>query len=307
MPTTIVLADYPGRLGNRLYLFIHVLAVAMEHGFHVCNLTLQPHAKWFAELSRNSWCRFPAPTHGYALHRWVRAARAGVEWMAHRQIKKGCHGWGGIRTVALNPEEHMAMESPGFLEICRNHQWVILWGWFFRADSYLERHQQAIARFLRLNPGLDPDLEARLERERRECDWQIALHIRQGDFRTWEGGKHYLKPDVFSRHAWKIQDSHPNKKIRFWVCSDEPVDLTRFPPGTQTSPGKTLREDLRIMTSCGFILGGTSTLARAAAFLGGARLHSLIRSPDLPGDPLLWKSGIEALVEDPNSTTRPSR
>jgi hypothetical protein len=297
MKSTIILADYVGRLGNRLYLFIHVLAVAMEHGFHVCNLTLQPHASWFENLSRNSWCRFPAPAKGYPMHRWVRAARAGVEWLAHLQMGGKGNGWMGIRTVALKPEEHVAMESPGFLEICRNHQWVILWGWFFRADFYLQRHQRTIQDFLRLRRGLDPELEAKLVADQRENVWQIALHIRQGDFRTWNEGKYYIPPEVFARHAWRLYQTHPDKKIRFWVCSDEPVDLASFPRGTKTSPQQTLRGDLRIMTSCDFILSGSSTLARSAAFLGGARLHNLSLQTDPPTDPNQWSSSTLALTD----------
>lgn len=270
----------------------------MEFRFRVFNLTLQPFASWFENLSRNSWCRYPAPAKGYPLHRWVRGARAGVEWLARLQIKQGGNGWTAIRTVALQPGEHMAMERPEFLEICRNHRWVILWGWFFRADCYLERHQHSIRKFLRLKKGLDLELESALEINRKKYDWQIALHIRQGDFRIWQEGKFYIPPEVFARHAWKIKTAHPDKKIQFWVCSDEPVDLSLFPPGTQTSPGQTLREDLRIMTSCGFILGGSSTLARVGAFLGGGRLHNLSLKMEPPTDPRQWLAGWTALTDN---------
>lgn len=296
MQSTLVLADYVGRLGNRLYLFVHVLAVAMQQGLHVCNLTLQPYANWFDNLARNSWCHYPAPARGYPLHRWVRGTRALVEWLAHRQTRGGCAGWMGIRTVALGPQEHLGMEKPAFMEICRNHRWVILWGWFFRADCYLERHQHSIREFLRLKKGLDPELESVLEINRKKYDWQIALHIRQGDFRTWSAGKFYIPPQVFSDHAWRILAAHPEKKIQFWVCSDEPVDLNLFPPETRTSPGFTLREDLRIITTCDFVLSGNSTLARVGAFLGGSRLHNLSLQAEPSSDPRNWQESWKALT-----------
>lgn len=298
MANSLILADYIGRLGNRLFLFIHVLAVAMEFRFRVFNLTLQPFATWFENLSRNSWCRYPAPTRGFSLHRWVRGARAAVEVLAQRQIKQGNAGRMGIRTIALQSEEHMAMERPEFLEICQNHRWIILWGWFFRADSYLERHQAAIRRFLRLKPGLDPALENELEKGSQEYDWQIALHIRQRDFRTWEGGRHYIPPSVFARHAERIRQANHEKKIRFWVCSDEPVDLSLFPLGTRTSFGQTLREDLRILTFCSFVLSGNSTLARVGAFLGGSRLHNLSLQAEPSSDPRNWQESWKALTEN---------
>jgi hypothetical protein len=173
-----------------------------------------------------------------------------------------------------------------------------LWGWFFRADSYLERHQKAIRSFLRLKEGLDPELEARLKAGSQENDWQIVLHIRQGDFRTWEGGRHYIPPSVFARHAERIRAANPEKKIQFWVCSDEPVDVSLFPSGTQTSFGQTLRQDLRIMTSCAYILAGPSTLARSAAFLGGSRLHNLSLQADPLPDPRSWQESWKALTEN---------
>jgi hypothetical protein len=220
-----------------------------------------------------------------------------IEWLAHQQIRRGVAGWPGVTTVALGDGERLSMSNPVFLNICRQNRWVILWGWLFRADSYLERHQEAIRSFLRLKKGLDPELEDALAVGRRENAWQIALHIRQGDFRTWEGGRHYIPPEVFAHHARRICEANPTKKIRFWICSDESVDLGRFPPGTQTSKGQTLREDLRILTSCDFILGGISTLARTAAFLGGAKLHNLMLQPDPPLDPRQWHSGDLALTD----------
>lgn len=296
MPTTIILADYIGRLGNRLCLFIHVLAAAMEHQFHVVNLTLLPHADWFEELSRNSWCRYPAPASGWRLHRWTRGTRTMIEWLAHQQIRRGTAGWLGINTVALGNGERFSMSNPEFLKICGQYRWVILWGWLFRADSYLERHQEAIRSFLRLKKGLDPELEDALEVGRRENAWQIALHIRQGDFRTWEGGRHYIPPEVFAHHARRICEANPTKKICFWICSDESVDLGQFPPGTQTSKGQTLREDLRILTSCDFILGGISTLAHVAAFLGKGRIHNLNRLPEPSPNPRDWPEGLSSLT-----------
>jgi hypothetical protein len=293
----VMLADYVGRLGNRLYLYIHVLAAAMEHGFHLSNLTLAAHAGWFEGLYRNSWCRWPPPARGWPAHRWVRPVRAMAERLVRWQQAHPSLAIPGIAVPATGGGRIVSMEDASFRDMVRKNLLTFPWGWGFRANRLVTRHRESIRSFLALRPGLDPNLEQQLAEIRARGWLQVCLHIRQGDFRTWQGGKFYLPPEKFSWMAHEIVRQNPVKKFHFWVCSDEAVELSPFPPGTWASPGRSLREDFRIMVESDYLLSGGSTLACVAGYLGKGRIQNLRANPAPLARPQEWLPGAQALED----------
>ena len=272
MRSTLVLSKYLGGLGNRLMIHIHVMAFAMEHGFSLVNLTLHRDARLFEGLWANSWCRYPSPAFGLPLHAAVRGARGMVEALA-RIGEKDPGSIPGLLVRTLGDGEFQSMEDPGFVAACREHRWINLQGWLFRANACVLRHRDAIRNFLRFRRSLHPRLSSLLDESRSQGKTRVCLHVRQGDFRHWEGGRHFIPPEDYAEAACRIARTETGRNLEFWVCSDEPVDLAPFPTGTRTAPNRTLAEDFQVMTESDFILGGISTFSRTAAFLGDARFH----------------------------------
>jgi len=295
MRSTLVLSKYLGGLGNRLILHIHVMAFAMEHGFSLVNLTLHRDAHLFAGLWANSWCRYPPPAFGLPLHQLVRGARFWAEYFALRQIRRP-GAVPGLHTWMLGADKSVSMESPRFAAVCRGHRWINLQGWLFRAPHYVRKHREAIRKIMRFRRSVNPELASRLDQTKSPGRTRICLHIRQGDYRAWEGGRHYVDPGEYAQAACRIAQRESRRNPEFWLCSDEPVDLTLFPPGTRICPHRSLSEDFQVMTESDFILGGISTFSRAAAFLGGAKIHFHVRGRKIP--PLhAWGSGSNAINE----------
>src|SRR5262245_49058942 len=50
-----------GRLANRLVIFANLVALAMEYGCELDNLTFHRYAAHFKNLRRNFYCRYPVP------------------------------------------------------------------------------------------------------------------------------------------------------------------------------------------------------------------------------------------------------
>ena len=295
MRTTLVLSKYVGGFGNRLYLHIHVLAAAMEHGFSVVNLTLHQQAHLFEGLWANSFCRFPAPVLGLPLHPLARAFRGLAENLASLQERHPGRVPSAYLWILEN-DRHQSMEDSLFLEVCRRYRWVNLQGWEFRANTCVLHHRDAIRDFLRFRRSLHPALSFLLDESHARGKTRVCLHIRMGDFRHWEGGRHYIAPEEYARAAHQIARNESGRSLEFWVCSDEPVDLAPFPPGTRTTPGRTLAEDFQVMLESDFILGGISTFSRTAAFLGGAFIQRMKPGAEVP-DLGSWSSGARALEE----------
>lgn len=297
MRTTLALSKYLGGFGNRLFLHIHVLALALEHGFSVVNLTLHQHAHFFEGLWANSLCRFPPPILGLPLHSLARALREPAENLTRRQ-ERHFGSLLGLGVCALPEGEFQSMEDPGFLAFCRRHRWLNLQGWKFRANHCVVRHELPIRRFLRFRRFLNPQLSALLDESNARERTRVCLHIRAGDFRTWKQGQHFIDAGEYAQAAHQIARTETGRDLEFWVSSDEPVDLSLFPLGSRTTPNQTLDEDFQLMTESDFILGGKSTLSRVGAFLGKKRIHFYELGTGIP--PLdRWIPGSNALTDGP--------
>lgn len=292
-PPTVILPDYIGRLGNRLYVFIHTLAACMHWDFRCINLTMQPHAALFENLRRNSFCRFPAPRFGLPWQRLTRAVRLPVEWAATN--RESLPGFCQSRFLVVNfqhlTEERMDHED--FAAKVRGYPWTILWGWASRAHALLANYQGPVSNFLRINRRLNPALSAALDHSSAEGRTRICMHIRLGDRRSYAGQT--FPVEFYARQSQRLMTAHPQKKLEFWICSDEPIDLGLFPPGTRISPHRSLQEDFQIMVEAHYLLGGISTLSRAACYLGKSRIFACSSTEDVPLDFAGWHDGPWAL------------
>ena len=267
----------------------------MEHGFSLVNLTLHRDAHLFEGLWANSWCRYPLPGLGFPFHQWTRGARYWVERLAHLHVKNPAliPGW---HTCFLEDERTLSMEDPAFVSLCRRNRWINLQGWMFRAPHYVQKYREAIRAILRVRRTLHPRLSSILDESRNRGRTRVCLHIRQGDFRDWRGGRHYIEPLEYAQAARRIARSDPRRNFEFWVLSDEPLDLTLFPPGTRITPRRSLGQDFQTLTEADFILGGISTFSRSAAFLGAGKFHCHEKGRRIP--PLhSWKPGSLALED----------
>lgn len=269
VPATILLPDYTGRLGNRLILFTHVLAAAMEHGFRVWNWSLLPAAHYFQGTHLNPLASYPRRHFPLDLRWLVRPFRRGVEeWI--RGCRRGRRE-GSRLCLVLDRENrpNLDLASETFARMVSDYPWMVLWGYSFRCPSLVEKHAKKIRRFLAVRPEFAPAGGLRLGRN--PAGRRIVVHLRQGDFKTWQGGKHYRSPKTM---AVALAALRPDRRDRVWICSDEAVPARFFPPSADGRP-RSLGEDLWLLTHATDVVSGTSTLAAWAAFEGKAR-HWLV-------------------------------
>lgn len=293
-PPTIILPDYVGRLGNRLFIYIHTLAACMHWRFHCINLTLQPHANLFKNLKQNSLCSFPSPKQGYALHKLARGIRAPLEWMVKKRLLFPGFIKKSFSVVNFQNEQHQRMDTRDFADRVRSSRWTILWGWANRADCLLGQYQNDICAFLKINEDLNPNLTRELKKSGESGHTKVCIHIRYGDRRIIPGQT--LPLNYYIQQASRLKRAHPDKNLEFWICSDEPIDLSLFPIGSKASKNKSLNEDFQIMVSSDYLIGGVSTLSRSACFLGKSRFFDCTTGAEVPVNFQNWCTGLSALL-----------
>jgi hypothetical protein len=268
MPATLILADHTGRLGNKLILFSHVIAAAEEYGCGVVNLSILPAAHYFEGLHLNPLGRYPKIFLPIDLHWLFRAFRKPIQdWIHSRRGKPPIQNrW--LTVLDMENKPAYPLDSSEFSALTRQSKWIILWGYPYRCPALVKKHATKIRAFFRVRAPVAPILSREFAAAMGAGKDTLAIHIRQGDFRKWNGGQFYLSPEqtsiTFSANGWDLR----SENLKTWVCSDEKVPEGIFPTGSVSGVPRGLGEDLFIMSRCRRLVGGWSTLAYFCSFLG---------------------------------------
>lgn len=93
---------------------------------------------------------------------------------------------------------------------------------------------------------------------------KLGVHVRRGDYKTWNGGKYYYSDEQINDVAQRFALQHPDRHIDVFVCGNDPhISMigkavkgdrlhVHVPEGTQM-------EDLCMLSECDYIIGAPST------------------------------------------------
>ncbi len=268
----IVVAEKYGQLGNRLFVFAHVIACALEHGLKVANPSFDEYADLFETTRRDLFCRHPARA-SLLNGRGPRARLYAFVWhlansLAHR--KPDGRFW---RVIRIGEEEVFDLSAPEFVAAARSKPLVFLQGWQFRDQGSLNRHAAAIREFFRPAGELAAEVEAHLGAARAGCDVLVGVHIRQGDYKEFMGGRYFYETREYAGLMRGVERLFEGRRVRFLVCSNAAHDREVF-DGLDFAfgPGHLLK-DMYALAGCDLILGPPSTYTLWASSCGKSPLY----------------------------------
>ncbi len=111
-----------------------------------------------------------------------------------------------------------------------------------------------------------------------EADIRLGIHIRRGDYATWQGGAFYFDDSIYGEMIRRFRELHSGKSIQVFIATNDPktdLKLIKRISGTDCiymsdgNPG----EDLFVLSECQFIMGPKSTFSLVASFYNDASLH----------------------------------
>ena len=269
----LVVASKPGQLGNRLFQFANLVGGALEHGFAVSNPAFDEYAELFESTSRDLFCRYPPRASAFGGARPARRLLYHVCYYAARALVRLGVDTERLRAVSLDWDEQLDLCDPRFLARLRPGQLFFLQGWLVRDDRALARHAAAVRRFLRPREEFCANVDALVGRAREGADVLVGVHIRHGDYRTFEGGKYFYELDVYAALMREVETHFPGRRVRFLVCSnaeqsDAALAAFRVVKGTGH-----MVEDLYALARCDYLLGPPSTFSMWASFYGEVPLY----------------------------------
>lgn len=264
-----VIVDATGRLANRLTVLANVLCEAnREHGV-VLDVAFNRHiaARPFAERNTiDEGIVFGTPVRSFKLFDrqlvalLVRYA-SHVESRSHLSPVQNVFGRTLLRGDGVN--RFSMSKLP-----CSSKQVVLLAGIYFDVENASEQECETIRQQLRAS-DLIQDKVSDLCRLDDDCQAiTVGVHIRQGDYRTWQNGKHFLTTEQYA-DAMRRMAVASNRRICFLIASDEAQNPTLF-DGVENVFVSSFSEleDLVLLSRCDVIIATHSSFANWASFIG---------------------------------------
>lgn len=145
-------------------------------------------------------------------------------------------------------------------------------GWDTMNDTrYLAETKKELQHIFRPKKSITDKAEALMAEIRKESNFVVGVHIRHGDYKGFYDGRFYYTLDEFRQYMQQIQQLYSDKRIAFFISSNESFCTDLFIGCTcyrfdKEPSGDIL--DLYALSLCDRIIGPWSTYSRWASFIG---------------------------------------
>lgn len=239
-----VICDAPGQTCNRLWTYVASVAQSIAEHKRMVIIFFDWTIENFPNLLHAPFVYFPL------WHKWY--------------LERG-NGWNNYKgltwKVTHNKTWDKVFNLLGFKK-----------GWDTMDDTrYIAQTKKELQHIFQPRKDICEKAESMIAEIRKVADVVIGVHVRHGDYKTFFGGKFYYTLEEFHQYMLQIQALYPDKRVAFFISSNESFSTDIFEGcrcyrfGKEPS-GDVL--DLHTLSLCDYIFGPWSTYSRWASFIG---------------------------------------
>ena len=145
-------------------------------------------------------------------------------------------------------------------------------GWQTRRDTqYLAQTLPELKRIFRPKDEIMNKAESLIGEMRQKSDLVVGVHIRRGDYATWNDGRFFYELEEYHQFMLRIKQLYKDKQVSFFISSNEAFSLDIFKDCEcqrfEKEPSGAIR-DLYTLSLCDRIIGPFSSYSRWASFIG---------------------------------------
>ena len=238
----LIVTDGVGNHSNRLFQNIHFEAFCKEHGIFFRNPSLYD----------------MAPLYGLKVLPFEKTECRVYAALERRHLFHAMNfeeGQGNLETMGN------ALRKPGIHFVT---------GWNFRVHKLTEKFQDFFIKKYTLLPEFyeDNQLYKQLTSVDTDKFARVAVHIRRGDYKTWEGGRFYYEDEEYSRFIGRMRQivrEQLGKECLFYIFANDRVTIEGEGITISDNPWYV---DQFLMSRCDYIIGPLSTFSFWASYTG---------------------------------------
>ncbi len=289
----IVISDKSGQLGNRIIVFASFIAIACEQNLTVANPSFEEYSDYFDSCKNYLIPGYPK-AYFKTSKKYLRRFSYRLAYLVARILHRLKFNSRYLGYIYLDSNERFNLQTKHKL---LEKTFCLVQGWGFQPGQLLSKHRERICAFFQ--PGHEYNLRITefISQAKTGNRLLIGIHIRQGDYKNFEGGKYFFETDSYIRlisHLNQQFFTELNQKPRFVIFSNQSLkqEVFHLLDGIDFifGPGHELL-DMYCLSACNYICGPPSTYTIWASFYGNAPLF-MFREPGKkisPSEFLVWK------------------
>lgn len=255
-----IIWDKPGQTCNRLWSYLDTIGWSIRTQNKTYVLFWDKDIRHFDRLRNNPYIKFPL--YSKTLIKWFGDAKYQrlLTWIfANRFLNRF----------------YARTNSPKFV-----------YSWKQRASKeYFPYVMNEIRDIYTPNQYIIDEVKPVMEHYKREGYFIIGVHIRRGDYKTFENGKYYFELDEYKKQMQALCELYQGEKVCFAISTNENIDHSIF-KGLEIcrTANTTAIHDLYMLSQCDRIIGPLSTFSRWASFYGKVPLCFIDRENTIRSD-----------------------
>ena len=187
--------------------------------------------------------------------------------------------------LKLIPVVHFDDENASTTEqeqIMLNKRYVVATGWYARWYDLFLKYKSEILELFAFLPEVEEKVKAILSpthpRTSNLEPRKLGLHIRRGDYKTWQNGQFYFTDEEYVRVIKSFINNlpsihpQPSNLAHIFICGNDPTlnkeyyrkELSSLPVSL-TFPDGNPGEDLCLLSHCDYLIGPPSTFTLVAS------------------------------------------
>ena len=238
-----VICDAPGQTCNRLWTYVASVAQCIAEHKKMVIIFFDWTIEDFPNLLHCPFIYFPL------WHKWY--------------LERG-NGWNNYKgltwKVTHNKRWDKVFDTLGFTK-----------GWQTRTDTrYLQQTLPELKKIFRPKEEIMQKAETMVAELRKEAEVVVGVHIRRGDYATWNDGRFFYELEEYRQFMLRVNELY-NNKAAFFISSNEDFPLETFEGCNCRRFGKEPSGailDLYTLSLCDRIIGPFSSYSRWASFIG---------------------------------------
>jgi hypothetical protein len=278
----IILQHNGGRLANQLWNFASIYAYSLEKKYECRNYSFFEYGHYFERIKTDNllvdvlfFRTFEALEYIFPFKVARKIAR--ILYGSYVRSMEFFHKDEMIRYGDNNqnpyylPPTRQSIGSLKMLEENNDIGKVYFYGWLFRDPAGLEKYRDRVVAYFTPGERYLKNANEQIRKLRSEYNRIIGVHIRKGDYKSWNGGNFSIDEKRFR----EVLDEYVRHftvdpgKTAFLFFSDGRVDLSTFNGLHTFSPYNRYDVgDLYELSMCDVIIGSDSTFGAFASYYG---------------------------------------
>ena len=275
----LIIGNKCGQLCNRLFLFSHFIANAIEHDYPLINPNFGEYSKYFSATNDNNFGKYKIEIrYKHFNDTFEKLGRFLIPTVGRLLKSSPFHSIEFIGTKFDSKNKSFDLNDEKFLSKVRSKKLVITYGWLFRDFKNFSKHSDTIRNFFKPIDLHQKKVELLIRKSRQCSDILVGVHLRKGDYRQFQGGRYYFHDEVYYDKMLQINNlfQKKGKTVSFLLCSNDPISKEKFGEfSINLGPGHPV-EDLYSLAKCDYIIGPPSTYSMWASFYGMVPLLQII-------------------------------